>query len=382
MLFLHVAASFGWIDNWYIGDISNAFLQGAPLAGKEPMYMRPPKQGLKGVKPNQLLRLLKPVYGRPDAPRAGYEELARVLTGELGFTKSYIDPAVFMLRNERGTLCGIMIIHVDDLMVCHDGSEFSRSVVDRLGKRFPFGTWDRVPDKASGVTYCGKEIRLCHRDGERCISLSQDGFIDGRLEKMEIAKERKRTPQLPATEEERADFRSIVGSLQWIATQSRPDLSFETNQLQKRVADLRVCDLVRANKAVREAKLHRMELIFRNLGRDAQLIVYSDAGLYSSVGVEIEEKEADDILQSSFDKRLVFSQKGGMVGFVKRGATDIRSKPAHLNVLDWRSSTNKRVIESSFAGETHAALMALGMGHFSQVLMSELRFGSEVVDCR
>ena len=122
-----------------------------------------------------------------------------------------------------------------------------------------------------------------------------------------------------------------------------------------------------------------MELIFRDLGRDAQLIVYSDAGLYSSVGVEIEEKEADDILQSSFDKRLVFSQTGGMVGFVKRGATDIRSKPAPLNVLDWRSSTNKRVIESSFAGETHAALMALGMGHFSQVLMSELRFGSEVV---
>ena len=36
-------------------------------------------------------------------------------------------------------------------------------------------------------------------------------------------------------------------------------------------------------------------------------------------------------------------------------------------------------MESSFAAETHAALMALGMGHFSQVLMSELRFGSDVV---
>ena len=34
MLFLHVAVSFGWIDNWFIGDISNAFLQGGSSRGK------------------------------------------------------------------------------------------------------------------------------------------------------------------------------------------------------------------------------------------------------------------------------------------------------------------------------------------------------------
>ena len=49
MLFLHMCVSYGWTKNWFIGDISNAFLQGAPLQGKEAMYMRPPKQGLKGV---------------------------------------------------------------------------------------------------------------------------------------------------------------------------------------------------------------------------------------------------------------------------------------------------------------------------------------------
>ena len=196
---------------------------------------------------------------------------------------------------------------------------------------------------------------------------------------MEIAKERKGMPQLHATEEERAEYRSIVGSLQWIATQSRPDLSFETNQLQKRIADLRVGDLVRANKAVREAKQHRMQLVFEDLGKDAQLVVYSDAGLYSSVGVEISERDADDILQGPTDKKLVYSQKGGVVGFVRWGCTEVKGEPGRINILDWRSSTNKRVIESSFAAENHAALMALGMGHFSQVMTSELKFGSEVI---
>ena len=379
MLFLHMAVSYGWTQNWFIGDISNAFLQGAPLIGKQPMYMKPPKQGLEGVKPNQILRLLKPVYGRPDAPRAWYEELARVLTGELGFCKSYIDPAVFMLRDPQGCLLGVMVVHVDDLMFCHDGSVLAKKTAKDLAKRFPFGTWDRVADKPCGVTYCGKEIRLQNENGKERIVLSQDGFIDGRLEEMEVTRERRRSPELYATEEERGNYRSVVGSLQWLATQSRPDLAFETNQLQKRVADLRVGDLIRANRAVKEAKRHRMQIVFEDLGRDAHLVVYSDAGLYSSVGVEISEQEASDVLQSSFDKRLVYSQKGAVIGFVKRGSTEIKSTPNHVNILDWRSSTNKRVVESSFAAETHAALMGLGMGHFCQVLASELRFGSEVV---
>ena len=121
---------------------------------------------------------------------------------------------------------------------------------------------------------------------------------------------------------------------------------------------MRVGDLIRANKAVREAKQNRMRLVFEDLGKDAELIVYSDAGLYSSVGVEISERDADDVLQGPFDKRLVYSQKGGVVGFVKRGSTEVRGEPGHINILDWRSSINKRVVESSFAAENHAALMA------------------------
>ncbi|CAE7336253.1 RE2 [Symbiodinium sp. CCMP2592] len=361
MIFLHMAISYGWLQHWHVGDISNAFLQGAPLKDKEPMFMRPPKQGLAGVKSNQLLRLLKPVYGRPDAPRAWYEELAKVLTQELGFTKSHIDPALFMLRDSEGKLIGCMIIHVDDLMVCHDGSDHAKEVVSRLCKRFPFGTWDRVLDKPEGVTYCGKEIKVVEQKGEQQIVLSQDGFIDGRLEEMEVSRDRRLNPESYATDEEKANYRSIVGSLQWLATQSRPDSSFETNQLQKRIS------------------ANRMQLVFKNLGRDAQLIVYTDAGLYSSVGVEIDERECDDILLSQKDRRLVYSQKGAFVGFVKQGSTDVKGVPNHINIIDWRSSTNKRVIESSFAGETHAALMALGMGHFCQVLMCELRYGSQIV---
>ena len=65
------------------------------------MYMRQPKQGLKGLVAGQILKLLNPVYGRPDAPRAGYNELSRILQSELGFQKSAVDPALFCLQIRR-----------------------------------------------------------------------------------------------------------------------------------------------------------------------------------------------------------------------------------------------------------------------------------------
>ncbi|CAE7552795.1 RE2 [Symbiodinium natans] len=379
MIFLHQVISQGWMSDWFIGDISNAFLQGAPLQGKE-MFMRQPRQGLKGMLPGQLLKLLKPVYGRPDAPRAWYNELARVLEEELHLQKCVTDQCLFTLRDDQNRVRGLLVIHVDDLMLCHDGSQLGKDTVQKLKARFPFGTWDRVMDQKNGVTYCGKEIRILNDEkGEQVIALSQNGFIDGRVQKLEISRERRAESEQRATEEERSEYRSVVGSLQWLITQTRPDLAFEVNQLQKRIADLRVHDLVRANRAVQEATQHRLEIIFRNLGPDAELVVYHDAGLYSSVGVELDEREADDVLQTGMEKKLIYSQKGAVVGFVQKGATQKKNERVHLNMIDWKSATNRRVVESSFAAETHAALMGHGMARFAQVLVSEVRHGKEIV---
>ena len=104
MIFLHLVTCLGWTPDWYIGDISNAFPQGAPLKDKPDMFMRQPKQGLKGMQPGQIIKLLKPVYGRPDAPRAWYEELSRILQEELGFIKSKVDPAICFEINRASSV--------------------------------------------------------------------------------------------------------------------------------------------------------------------------------------------------------------------------------------------------------------------------------------
>lgn len=95
MVFLHCVISFGWVSNWFSGDISSAFLQGKPTEG-EPLFMYQPKQGISGLVQNQILRLNKPVYGRPDAPRAWYDALSEFIMSELHYERSLIDPALFI----------------------------------------------------------------------------------------------------------------------------------------------------------------------------------------------------------------------------------------------------------------------------------------------
>lgn len=103
MIFLHNVVPRGWLKHCYLGDISDAFLQGADLKG-EVMYMRQPGQRLPNLVPGQVLRLRKAVYGRPDAPRKRFEEMARVLEQEFSFVKSAVAPAMISSRNQKGVL--------------------------------------------------------------------------------------------------------------------------------------------------------------------------------------------------------------------------------------------------------------------------------------
>ena len=175
------------------------------------------------------------------------------MTQELGFEKSCLDPSWFILRDSVGQPIAMLTLHVDDVMVCGDGSARSEAVISKLHGRFPFGEWSHV-SLEKRVKYCGKEVLIEHREGKPCIILRQRDFLQGKLDSIPLSLARRREKDEFASSQERTDFRSTIGSLQWLSTQTRPDISFEVNQLQKRVPDLRVHDLMGANTLVREVK--------------------------------------------------------------------------------------------------------------------------------
>lgn len=375
MMFLSLVASWEWIPSLRVGDISNAFLQGVNYEG-EPLYMKPPSEGLPGVPTNCLLRLKKPVYGLPEAPRAWYMSLMQVLTKECGFEVSSMDPALFIHRGKQG-VDAMIITHVDDLMIASSGTPGIEEKLQHLRSRSPFGEWDHVESKGV-VSYCGKEVTVANDQGEKVLKVKQSNFIEGRLSGIPLSNARKREPMAQVSEEEKSDFRSTLGCLQWIATQTRVDVCFEVNQLQKRIGDLRVDDLVRANRLVKEIKQEDIHLTFRPLGRDVAVVAFHDSSLYNSVGAEIEDRDLTDPVSKISDKEKIYSQKGVIVGMVRRSDLE-KDIPVRFNVIDWRSKTNRRIVESSFAGETHAAFLGHDAGHFVRVLMTHIQVGNDVI---
>jgi hypothetical protein len=370
LVFLHCVISFGWLDNWFSGDISSAFLQGKPSSG-QPLYMYQPSQGIPGCDKGQIFKLIRPVYGRPDAPRAWYEALSGFIMEVMKYERSIIDPALFIKRDGNGNPISLIVIHVDDLMVAGCDCDENRKCLLLLKQRFPFGEWEGVAEKSSGVTYCGKEIVVVGNGNKRVIHLRQQGFVDGRLESIPV--DRSRSKDSPVNDEEKGNFRSVLGSLQWLSTQSRGDISFSVNQLQKRVNKLTVGDLDEVNKVVRFVKKHPLSLVFHDLGRDVAVVSWHDASLYNSLGVELEDQEDEPV--HGFKDKMIFSQKGCIAGFVKKSDLD-RTDPVRVNFATWKSKTNKRVIESSFAAETHGATMGHGTGHHLRALYVEICVGS------
>lgn len=89
-----------------------------------------------------LVRIRKGVFGLSDAPRQWHLRLHRALV-ELGFTRSAMDFAMWMLWSSSGKVEGVVLSHVDDLLV--GGNLRCRQLIEKLGDQLGFETWNQDP---------------------------------------------------------------------------------------------------------------------------------------------------------------------------------------------------------------------------------------------
>ena len=209
-----------------------------------------------------------PIYGTRDAGRRFWKKLKEVVT-KTGLKQSSLCPALFTY-SEDGDIKVMLGSHVDDLLfACKPGFE---GYVSKIQKAFD------VDD--SKLTY--KDFRFCGRE----ISQDDEGNITvtckATAEKIEPIQYRtgiKKTES--CNDQEKAQLRSVVGSLAWVARQSRPDLSYRVSKLQSVTSKATIKDLVLANKTVEEAKEYSSHgLYFRAKAFDwnsAILVTVSDA---------------------------------------------------------------------------------------------------------
>ena len=216
-------------------DISHAFLNGDL---EEDVYMEQP-EGFRIPGGRRLvLHLGKSIYGLKQAGRQWNKKMHAALL-EMGFVRIKADAGVYVY--ERGEVRVIMPIYVDDITAVSKSKAALDRVVEELSKHF------KLRDLGETSFLLGIQIQ---RDrAKRTLSLSQRQYILDILERFNFSDCKPVvTPmepglslvaaQSPTTPEDIAHMRTVpyasaVGALQYLASGTRPDISYTVGVLAR-----------------------------------------------------------------------------------------------------------------------------------------------------
>ena len=352
-LMLIFTASFGW--SLYSADVKSAFLKGEEFeAGERVLYISNVRL-IYGDEPtlpfgrHGLARLKKGVFGLADSPRRWYLRLHKSLT-KLGWVRSRFDAAMWTLRDERGKLHGIVLSHVDDLLL--GGDSVAKDSLDQLGAELGFGSLE-----TGSFSYCGKEIKQLP---DKSIEISMKSYHEN-MSTVPIAVERRKHPEARLTPAEQRQLRGILGSLQWLVAQVRFDQGYQLSVLQG--APQTIGTLMKANALVKQFKQNvNFKLVFKGLDLSkAGVMVVSDASLGN---VTRSGHDGGEPLSKTYSQSAYFvlvASKSLMNGEAGRFA-----------VLDARSHRISRICRSTYGAELLGAEEGLDAGIYCRGLFSEL----------
>eukprot|EP00913_Durusdinium_trenchii_P032167 g30120.t1 len=253
--------------------------------------------------------------------------------------------------NDGSTLEGIMISHVDDLLM--GGNSRAQGTLESLGAELGFGSIS-----SQSFVYCGKKIEQLP-DGT--ISVTMDEYHSN-LQPVRIAPDRKKKPETPLCPSEHKQLRAVLGSLQWLVAQIRYDVAFQLSSLQGESAHPTIGTLLRANQLVRKVKENpNFALKFRPMNlKDAGIVVVSDASLGNMTKAGTAQGE-------SLEK--VYSQASYYVLLADRKLLD--GQPGQFAILDARSHRLQRVCRSTFAAELMGIEEAMDAGQYCRGVVAE-----------
>ena len=241
-------------------DVKTAFLQGRNL--ERPVYLTPLPEAC--APEGCLWKLTKCVYGLCDASRSWYLTIKEVLLN-LGAEVSKYDQAVFSWYHE-GKLHDVISTHVD--YFCWAGTKlFLVNVIDQIKKQFVIKS-----EEVSDFKYVGLNVK----QNDRKIRISQDEYVKN-LRTLPV--DNMRSVEEKISEVELTNVRKLIGQLNWMATQTRPDLSYDVNELSSCLADKKLKNIKCVNKAVKKAKKEKSQLVIPDLGNlnKLQILAFSDA---------------------------------------------------------------------------------------------------------
>eukprot|EP00435_Cladocopium_sp_Y103_P044898 s702_g12.t1 len=350
MLVMQLIASNGWLLQ--LGDIKGAFLEAGPLPESfRPLFAKQPYGGIPGLPEDAVIEITGNLYGQNDAPSAWHRTFNEEAL-KCGWEVSRFDACLYFLREPHSNkLCGVMGVHVDDTAVGGEGEHFKHAV-ESLKKRFPYRKW-----RVGEGEFCGSYY--VQSSADRTITMSQRLFAE-KLRPATIPKQAK--PDDLLSPGQIRMLRAINGSLNWIASQSRPDLAVQTSLSQQAFPQPRIKHLRDANNAIRRAKMHKeLTIKFQAIPVDDLCICCHSDAAFANVGSH--------------------TQAGYVLGFSERKLNN--GDIALWTPVTWKSYKLPRAVSSTLGGESQAMASATGTVEWLSLMLAEALDGHfEIRECR
>ena len=246
-------------------DVYAAFLQSEKL--NRTILMKPPKEFKKDS--NTIWKINKPVYGLNDASRKWFLTVKKKLLS-LGCKPLKHDCSVYIYQHESN-FSGFLVIHVDDFIIA--GNEhFHDNVISKLTQSFEISKRNQSPFK-----YIGWNI---NQDSDGVIIDQVD--YQNSIQPMIITKERSNQTNYELGENERKEYQQLLGKLQWISSQSRPDVRFSVLECSIAANKPLVSDALKINRVVKKLQKVSLYLFLPSLSLDLtqwKIIGFADAAL-------------------------------------------------------------------------------------------------------
>ena len=216
-------------------DVSTAFLNGTL---QEEIYMRLPEGLKERYGPGKIGRLIKSLYGLKQAPRVWFKRLREDLL-MLNFETIETSESLFIIRSKWNTL--FLLVYVDDVILISTNMAMIVQIKTRLKSLY------KMTDKGEAKYFLGVEIRIFREKGT--IFLSQEGYSNQLLRRFGMECSRPvLTPSVRRSQEsldsskrvtvrQHAIYRTMVGSLLYLSTKTRPDISEAVGVVARHVED-------------------------------------------------------------------------------------------------------------------------------------------------
>jgi hypothetical protein len=204
-------------------------------------------------------------------------------------------------------------------------TNFFHQQIAKLEAKYPFGS-----KKSRRFTFTGIDLQ---QNTDNSIELSQSTYVKN-INPISMKPERRAQENANVTEEERHLLRGLIGSLQYAAVHTRPDLTSALSQLQSQINNATISTLIMANKTLHTAKKHSdVNIKIQPIKpEDLRFIAFSDASFASKVKPE------------SYAGMIILATHKEIA----------QNKSCVISPISWGTKKIQRVVTSTLSAETSA----------------------------